>query len=585
MGIVFSGRRLVSSNLGWFKRTRETLGEDAGRERAININAEVIRAWFPDLDPDSAAPIEIRTVHLSGTGKSASAGLLISDERTIRRQGGGKNWRLAGDAIPGNLYDMRVGDLMLMSFDQESNTLTWIILRQGNLPDRPVSPDEGMAYATALTLLGPDRGNMWLIPEATMISVAALLKPIYPLVNRLLMLNKKFLSEWNDAVEKSGFESEPELPRRFVAALLTKRFCILTGLSGSGKTLLARTFVRWICETRNQYALVPVGSNWIGNENIVGYPDALDESKYHRTAALDVMLKALENPDKPHFLILDEMNLSHVERYFADFLSAIESPDEPMFLHGDDSPRSGVPSKLDRFPENLFVIGTVNIDETTYLFSPKVLDRAQVIEFKAPVSAVEGFINKIGTHQSSDIEALGSRYGGLLVSEASDRVASQISNTKAKAIFGAEMLLLSQLLVRHRMEVGFRSVSQVARYFEYNLRFHENLSDSELLELCRVVLDEVILQKFLPKLNGTRSKLGPVLADLIWYSEKQHQYDGYDPDESAASLKTISNAYDLLDGSAQPGESSNDPFLPKSLNKLRQMSRQLDDGFAAFAEA
>ena len=101
---------------------------------------------------------------------------------------------------------------------------------------------------------------------------------------------------------------------------------------------------------------------------------------YMKSNALKLILEAgkPENKDKPFFLILDEMNLSHVERYFADFLSAMESKEE-IPLH-DSEDEKIIPQSIE-IPKNLFVIGTVNVDETTYMFSPKVLDRANVIEF------------------------------------------------------------------------------------------------------------------------------------------------------------------------------------------------------------
>ncbi len=94
------------------------------------------------------------------------------------------------------------------------------------------------------------------------------------------------------------------------------------------------------------------------------------------------------------FLILDEMNLSHVERYFADFLSGFES-NEKIHLHSNGNEtqtisKKNIPEKI-RLPDNLFVIGTVNVDETTYMFSPKVLDRANVIEIKTSEENLKHF--------------------------------------------------------------------------------------------------------------------------------------------------------------------------------------------------
>ncbi|MEE1150468.1 MAG: hypothetical protein UH242_05870, partial [Methanobrevibacter sp.] len=119
------------------------------------------------------------------------------------------------------------------------------------------------------------------------------------------------------------------------------------------------------------YKLIPIGANWTDNTNIIGYYNVITED-YQSTPAYELIKNAEDDPENPYFLILDEMNLSHVERYFADFLSAIESG-EKIPLYGNNDTLT--------LPNNLFIIGTVNVDETTYMFSPKVLDRANTIEF------------------------------------------------------------------------------------------------------------------------------------------------------------------------------------------------------------
>lgn len=125
--------------------------------------------------------------------------------------------------------------------------------------------------------------------------------------------------------------------------------------------------------------IVPVGSDWTDNTKILGFYNPLKKT-YESTKILDFILLARDNPEIPFFLILDEMNLSHVERYFSDFLSAMESHEKIILYSKDEDCDSDIPESID-LPENLFVTGTVNIDETTYMFSPKVLDRANVIEF------------------------------------------------------------------------------------------------------------------------------------------------------------------------------------------------------------
>jgi len=183
-----------------------------------------------------------------------------------------------------------------------------------------------------------------------------------------------------ESLKKSGLQFNDKLVTRLTASLLTKPFVILTGLSGSGKTKLAQAFAMWICENNNQYCIVPVGADWTNREPLLGFPNALQENEYVKpdNRVLDLIIDANNNPDKPYFLILDEMNLSHVERYFADFLSVMESKSK-ISLHPGNANWNEVPAEIG-VPKNLFTIGTVNIDETTYMFSPKVLDRAQLIK-------------------------------------------------------------------------------------------------------------------------------------------------------------------------------------------------------------
>jgi len=168
--------------------------------------------------------------------------------------------------------------------------------------------------------------------------------------NELFSINK-FLS----SLDNCGLIFSKRTISRFISSLLTKPFVILSGLSGSGKTKLAQAFVQWICKDESQYSIVPVGADWTNREPLLGFPNALKPDEYIKpdNGALDVIIRANENPDLPFFLILDEMNLSHVERYFADFLSVMESHEQiPLFAEG--TVNNGVPSKL-TLPSNLFI--------------------------------------------------------------------------------------------------------------------------------------------------------------------------------------------------------------------------------------
>ncbi|MBK9484515.1 MAG: DUF3578 domain-containing protein [Chitinophagaceae bacterium] len=141
---------------------------------------------------------------------------------------------------------------------------------------------------------------------------------------------------FNQNAFNSGLSFTDNNSLRFIASLLTKPFVILTGLSGSGKTKLAQAFAMWICDDENQYSIIPVGADWTNREPLLGFPNALKEKEYVKpeNKVLDLIIEAnkIENSDKPFFLILDEMNLSHVERYFADFLSVMESKSKFHFI-------------------------------------------------------------------------------------------------------------------------------------------------------------------------------------------------------------------------------------------------------------
>ena len=217
------------------------------------------------------------------------------------------------------------------------------------------------------------------------------------------------------AIKNAGLFITDELILRFVSALLTKPFVILTGLSGSGKTKLAQAFAMWICEDETQYCMVPVGADWTNREPLLGFPNALKSNEYVKpeNRVLDLIIGANKNENKPYFLILDEMNLSHVERYFADFLSVMESK-RKISLHSGPTDWNNIPAEIG-FPKNLFIIGTVNIDETTYMFSPKVLDRARVIEFRVAEKQMEEYLQNNSFVDLEKLETVGSGMARVLL--------------------------------------------------------------------------------------------------------------------------------------------------------------------------
>ena len=201
-----------------------------------------------------------------------------------------------------------------------------------------------------------------------------------------------------------------------LTALRTKPFMLLAGISGTGKSRIVREMAKACWKEGDEefgknhprnFCMVQVKPNWHDSSELIGYVSRLNGEKFVVGPYLRFLAAALKEPDVPYFLCLDEMNLAPVEQYFAEYLSVIESrklnPDgtittDPIIEYENtdaygslidqlfDTPEERKAYKTDEggkrltIPQNLFVVGTVNMDETTFSFSRKVLDRAMTIE-------------------------------------------------------------------------------------------------------------------------------------------------------------------------------------------------------------
>lgn len=357
----------------------------------------------------------------------------------------------------------------------------------------------------------------------------------------------------------------------FFALLQTGDLIILAGDSGSGKTQLVKSFADAI---GGKSAIIPVKPNWTGSEDLLGYYNPL-EKRFLPSIFTEALLDARKHPNTPYFICLDEMNLAHVEYYFADFLSQLEERDpknEPVIhLYPEDEADSNwvelngalklindmsqkhatdqksfiemmqdeilnkelcalfglsekesligyyihlrsivrnsimnAPSKC-KFPNNVKIIGAINIDETTNFLSPKILDRAHIIKFENPLSYSGIQIkDEIGDYIDEDI--VGSRVK-LSASDIGER--SEYPPYDEEDEFCAQILPLArEYLLPLGVEFGFRSMRQGLHYRDIMKRNEES---------SLIALNNFILHKVLPKLSfdGSRKVSGKEKLELL----------------------------------------------------------------------
>lgn len=368
------------------------------------------------------------------------------------------------------------------------------------------------------------------------------------------------IQSFQESLEGAGLIYSNRLVTRFISSLATKPFVLLTGLSGSGKTKLAQAFAQWICEDENQYCIVPVGADWTNREPLLGYPNALKPEEYVKpdNGVLDLIIDASKNPELPFFLILDEMNLSHVERYFADFLSAMESKEKiPLFAEG--TVNNGVPERI-ALPPNLFILGTVNIDETTNMFSPKVLDRANTIEFRVTKEEITKFLNNMADINMSALTTKGASMASSFLQLARSRNFKNVDSAETNKT----LVDFFDQLRKTGAEFGYRSASEILRLINQLSVLDDNLTSHEKLDIA-------IMQKLLPKLHGSRRKLCPILVTLgrfcVTDQIKNIEKDVFVQDDFNFEDRVFVK-------------------YPLALEKITRMHKgAVDNGFASFAEA
>ena len=395
-------------------------------------------------------------------------------------------------------------------------------------------------------------------------------------------------------IEKKGFHFPEEAITNYLLCLKTKPFVILTGLSGTGKTklcqLVAEYFAGGQTADESRWAFVPVRPDWMDNKGLLGFHNAIT-NRYEGGRLLRLLLEARDDVQEPYFAILDEMNLAKVEYYFSDFLSCLESSlstkDDPekidlhdhvpegneqeLHVQDDEGNKLTVPRKL-RIPCNVYFSGTVNVDETTYMFSPKVLDRANTIEFN--YVDLEGGRDTDSTFRLEDPDAFELGKWDRVTSFHWDKLQDQQPGVADR------IKELHNLLKKTSDHFGYRVAFEMAAYI---LNAAECVGEDD--EVLSTALDFQVMQKVLPKFHGTVNQIELPLTRLLGYC-----LDYRVEDEATDTSDIVPPQEDRrLDAQTlywRKGEGDwQEAVLPRSAAKIHKMLGQLKtEGFASFIQ-
>ncbi len=345
-------------------------------------------------------------------------------------------------------------------------------------------------------------------------------------------------------IQSKGFFYEKKDLINFFLSLKTKPFVILSGISGTGKTKIVQWFAESLgaTEENGQFTLIPVRPDWSDSSDLLGYVNL--QGEFQERPLIKVLENADANPNRPYFVVLDEMNLARVEYYFSDFLSVIESRKwkDGKIVTSPVLPES-ITNKHITIPSNVYIIGTVNMDETTHPLSKKVLDRANTIEFNTVNLDYFNFLMDIEEKEAEVVSnsSLATEY--LHLKECFKENEDLVRN------ISTILIEINKSLESVGAQVGYRIRDEICFYMAYNEK-------GKLLSFDEA-LDYQIYQKILPRLAGGDGRTEEVLKQLYVLCANE-EYDSGNNDASYAKY-------------------------PRSANKLSHMLRRFEyDGFTSF---
>ena len=380
--------------------------------------------------------------------------------------------------------------------------------------------------------------------------------------------------------------------RPFITAIKSKPFLLLAGISGTGKSRIVRELARacwdegsaeFKAQKPKNFEMVQVKPNWHDSSELIGYVSRIDGVRYIIGPFLKFMVKAIQDPETPYFLCLDEMNLAPVEQYFAEYLSVIESrkrqedgtittdpivdysnTDEyksliDQLFPNDDNLRSQYLTekggKRLSIPTNLVVVGTVNMDETTFSFSRKVLDRAMTIEMnevnlKGGLDTRHEMIGKLGKTE--------------LIGEFVEGVDVYFDFQNVCDIALDYLQGINDKLEGTPFKVAYRTRNEVLLYVVNNLPYNKDSKGNALSQdyVIARALDEITNMKILSRIEGDETK---VSASFL---------NGLENTIKTGLVTVCSNLFEEGEGKKA--------YVSVSLAKLTEMKRRLTSGYTSF---
>ncbi|MGE0229242.1 MAG: McrB family protein [Dehalococcoidia bacterium] len=309
-----------------------------------------------------------------------------------------------------------------------------------------------------------------------------------------------------DYVSSQGFVFHPWQVAAFITAARTKPFIILAGISGTGKTKLPRLVAE---ATEAHFDVIPVQPSWTDSSDLVGYERITGDWVAGRL--LRIAREASENPDRQHFVLLDEMNIARVEYYLAEVLSLIEERREEGEVISSAPIAPSAPDEWNdvRIPSNLCIVGSVNMDETTFGFSRKVLDRSFVIEF----ASVD--LTAIGETRTSSLPVPWPvqrwRQQALTLASHPDKASSEVHR-----VIDA-LTAVNQALESAQLQVGYRVRDEVAMFCLNAQSCTDCFTTRD--ESPIDPLDLAVTMKILPRIQGGGNAISSALGTIdAWAS-------------------------------------------------------------------